>query len=207
MLAIADFANDQGEAWPSVSKLAEKSRLSERGVQYILSKLKSSRHLSIEVGGSGPKDSSLYRVRVKDLHPNLTKGENCDTLRVQSEAVKGANGDKKGCKSFAPDPSVPVQEIRHKDPPLDLSVEFPPGFPKSDKEAQASACTIGCPADFVSATWNHAAGRGGRDSKDVPIRSWRHHLQAAWQFQRGRDGAGKTPEKNQLQERIEVKSL
>ena len=33
LLALADFSNDEGLCWPSVSTLAHKSRLSRRSVQ------------------------------------------------------------------------------------------------------------------------------------------------------------------------------
>lgn len=39
MLALADFANDQGECWPSIPVLAEKARLTERQVRRVLDKL------------------------------------------------------------------------------------------------------------------------------------------------------------------------
>lgn len=100
MLCLADFANDDGESWPSVGRVAEKCRLSERAVQYILSKLRADGLIEVIKGGDGPRDTNRYLIRVQKLHP-LEK-------RVQTDAVKGANGDIKGCKSFAPDPSVPV---------------------------------------------------------------------------------------------------
>ena len=39
LLALADHANDVGECWPSISRIAEKSYVSERTVQRIISKL------------------------------------------------------------------------------------------------------------------------------------------------------------------------
>jgi Helix-turn-helix domain len=47
LLAIADFANDDGEAWPSVPTLAKKSRLSERQAQYALRRLVKSGELKL----------------------------------------------------------------------------------------------------------------------------------------------------------------
>ena len=39
LLALADFANDQGESWPSMPVLAHKARLSERQARKVLDKL------------------------------------------------------------------------------------------------------------------------------------------------------------------------
>jgi hypothetical protein len=66
-------------------------------------------------------------------------------------------------------------------------VELPPGFPADEKAAVAGAMGVGCPEVFVVASWNQAMGRGGRDSKDVPIRSWPKYLAACWTYQRSRE--------------------
>jgi DNA-binding transcriptional regulator YhcF (GntR family) len=54
MLAIADFANDAGEAWPSVSTLAKKSRLKERHTQYAIRRLEDLGELKIHKN-KGPR--------------------------------------------------------------------------------------------------------------------------------------------------------
>lgn len=62
LLAIADYAKDDGTgAWPSVAGLAEKTRLSERNIQYILRKLEASGELVIEKH-AGPRGCHLYHV-------------------------------------------------------------------------------------------------------------------------------------------------
>jgi hypothetical protein len=67
-----------------------------------------------------------------------------------------------------------------------LAVELPRGFPRDEDEAKAHAAFVGCPEAFAATTWALARGRGGRDSKDVPIRSWRHFLKSQWEFERVR---------------------
>lgn len=42
MLALADFANDEGECWPYIATLAAKARLTERQVQKLLPRLERS---------------------------------------------------------------------------------------------------------------------------------------------------------------------
>jgi helix-turn-helix protein len=54
LLALADWANDDGYCWPAISALASKARLSERAVQQILGRLTTtSRIRRIQGGGRG----------------------------------------------------------------------------------------------------------------------------------------------------------
>jgi len=93
LLAIADFADDDGRAYPSVTRLAEKARLSERAAQYSIRKLASMGLLTVEAQ-KGRAHTNLYRVAcgtdpgkgaksapVQNLHP--LKGAICDTEKVQ----------------------------------------------------------------------------------------------------------------------------
>jgi hypothetical protein len=61
MLAIADFANDQREAWPSVGTLAKRTRLGERSVQRLATELQAMGELEIVVGG-GRLGCNIYRI-------------------------------------------------------------------------------------------------------------------------------------------------
>lgn len=61
MLAIADFADDRGRAYPSVSTLAQKCRVKPRAANYTISDLKASGELEIKIG-QGPHGTNLYRI-------------------------------------------------------------------------------------------------------------------------------------------------
>lgn len=61
LLAIADFADDEGKAYPSVSTLAEKCRMQARGANKVLATLRASGELEI-CQNEGPKGTNLYRV-------------------------------------------------------------------------------------------------------------------------------------------------
>jgi hypothetical protein len=63
LLAIADFADDRGVAYPSVPTLARKARLSERQVQRVISELVDAEELAVEPG-QGRHGSHLYSVIV-----------------------------------------------------------------------------------------------------------------------------------------------
>ncbi len=90
MLAIGDFSDDEGMAFPSVKTLASKTKLSERGVQYLLKQLEKSGELSIE-HGAGPKRCSLFRVQIlqgANIAPVQTfQGEAHCTGGVQKRGV------------------------------------------------------------------------------------------------------------------------
>lgn len=61
LLALSDYANDEGECWPAVASIARKSRMSVRGVQQVFRRLESSGWLEIEAG-NGRKNCNLYRI-------------------------------------------------------------------------------------------------------------------------------------------------
>lgn len=83
LLALADYANDEGECWPSVDGVAAKTCLSGRGVQKILARLEEAGWLEIDRGG-GRKNCNLYRVKTPNLsvktlnpvHPEPRSGVN-----------------------------------------------------------------------------------------------------------------------------------
>ena len=70
MLAIADFSDDKGVAFPAVSTLAEKTRMKSRNANYLLSELQASGELVIKIG-AGRHGTNLYRIaldRLQGLH-------------------------------------------------------------------------------------------------------------------------------------------
>jgi hypothetical protein len=62
MLAIADFSDDDGRAYPSVQTLATKCRISStRHVNRILVVLRDSGELHVGIS-QGPRGTNLYRI-------------------------------------------------------------------------------------------------------------------------------------------------
>lgn len=100
LLAIADFTNQDGIAYPSVATLAKKIRMGERNTQYLLKKLVMSGELEIE-RNAGPRGCNVFRV--KALH-------SAGFAPVQSVAVGGATNRSNGVQSIAPEPSLNHQE-------------------------------------------------------------------------------------------------
>lgn len=62
LLCIADFANERGEAWPSVATIVENTGLVERTVQTSIKRLKASQNLEIKAG-AGRKNTNLYIIK------------------------------------------------------------------------------------------------------------------------------------------------
>lgn len=61
LLALADHANDSGVCFPSIESIAKKSRLSQRGAQETIQKLKRDGKLEVEIG-KGRNGTNVYRV-------------------------------------------------------------------------------------------------------------------------------------------------
>lgn len=68
LLAIADFADDDGNAYPAVGTLATKCRMKPRNANYILRALQESGELRLSVGG-GPRGTNRYRITLAPLQP------------------------------------------------------------------------------------------------------------------------------------------
>lgn len=83
-LAIADFADDEGRAYPAVSTLAAKARISERSAQYAVRELIELGELLVEPG-TGPRGTNTYCVQVQNLRGANSAG-------VQPGSQGGATG-------------------------------------------------------------------------------------------------------------------
>lgn len=70
LLALADFANDDGLAYPSIESLMAKARCSMRGVQTIIKRLRDSGWLEVIPGG-GRNHTNLYIIRVPKETPQV----------------------------------------------------------------------------------------------------------------------------------------
>ncbi len=61
LLAIADFADDDGIAWPSVATLAKKCRVKPRNASLLLAALRASGELEV-LPSAGPQGVNRYRI-------------------------------------------------------------------------------------------------------------------------------------------------
>lgn len=84
MLALADRADDDGRAWPSIDDLSERTRLSPRAVQKGIAALVEMGELEVEPGG-GRRVRNRYRIIPKPCTNDGVTGEEPRT----SDGVSG----------------------------------------------------------------------------------------------------------------------
>lgn len=89
LLALADYANEDGVCWPSMRALAAKARITERGAQRIIRRLVADKVIEVLDYGGGRGHTAKYRIKGD---PRITDSRitDCgDTKRVTVEARKG----------------------------------------------------------------------------------------------------------------------
>lgn len=80
LLALADFANDAGMSWPTVSTLAKRARMSERNARRVLRKLEELGYVSTEPQ-RGRNYQNLYVVNRDALKPDNLSGRTFATVK------------------------------------------------------------------------------------------------------------------------------
>jgi hypothetical protein len=112
LLAIADYANDHGVAWPSVRTLAKKTRMSKRNVQRWFIILQCSGELQIS-RNKGPHGSNLYKICVPIAQENVGVTHDTDDTSAAGTVTSASSTDDAGVtqtvneSSLQPSPVVP----------------------------------------------------------------------------------------------------
>ncbi len=155
LLAVADYAHDDGrDAWMKLSTLAAKSRMTERGVLQVLSRLKRDGEVEIEQNETGRTVTGGYRPRrfihvLCALDPEKFSGaepekisgaaaENPKSFQVKPEKISGKTRTGKHQEperrrfAYKEDPSGNCQEhkrrvcVGHRPHPLDEPAAMTP---------------------------------------------------------------------------------
>lgn len=140
MLALADYSNDRGEAYPSVKTLGKKARLGERQVQRVIQHLEQKGEITI-LKNAGPNGVNIYRINRGDKMTGVT-----------STTPGGDMGDAKGVTSTTPKPSGNRQEPSEAQSALPLAVEA--GKKRFIPPTQSEVKDY-----FIAAGWNGSADR------------------------------------------------
>ncbi len=101
-IVLANYANEQGKAWPSVETLARNTGLSKRQIQRILPQIEKAGLVKISTGG-GRKRTHRYQF--------MSVG-NSDNLSSFSQR-NGDNLSKKG-DTMSPDPLITKEKKNEK---------------------------------------------------------------------------------------------
>lgn len=115
LLAIADHANDDGEAFPGVERLAAKCCVTIRPAQNTIRALEADGWITVEVGG-GRKNTNFYRVNLAKLRESTPTplstapgGEGNPAVHDRNPAVSMQETP----LPTAPEPSVEPSGNRH----------------------------------------------------------------------------------------------
>lgn len=108
LLAIADFADDEGNAYPSVQTLAQKCRMKARNTTAILTAIRKSGELEVRPN-EGPKGTNRYRI-VLPSRPLQKRAGVQIHAGMQKRAAPPAETCRKPLQNPADEPSVNHQE-------------------------------------------------------------------------------------------------
>lgn len=119
LLALADWANDEGWCWPSVPAIADKARLTERQVYNVLAQLELD-GVIVRQGGGGRGRSTRYRVIVAALtrreNPEMVSGFPAEPKPANTEAgfsvSRTVNPEMKAGKTLKSDASLYGRTVR-----------------------------------------------------------------------------------------------
>jgi hypothetical protein len=155
LLAIADYADDRGESYPSIESLARKARMSERNVHYVLDKLVKDEHLALRVG-AGPRGTNLYRVVMRtpaaqgeglsiEEKTAVLRGENLAPHPEKIAPVEGENIAPPGGEKVAPESYVVISTTTS-NTSSESSVSTPPrarahGKPRTEASESSTSDT------------------------------------------------------------------
>lgn len=137
LLALADWANDEGVAWPSMERLAQKARIDRRSAQRIVRQLEKDGVLEVEHGGGRAKQHKyVLRMETATFCRPLCAKENSDISDIETATFdpQRATFDAETATYVSPDPlEEPLVE-----PPIEPSEARAPAKKKiaqlSDEE-------------------------------------------------------------------------
>lgn len=122
-LACADWANADGEFWPSYTEIADRARVTKRGAIGIMKALIEDGEIEqVEHGGHGPGSKNVYRFA-----PDYVQA--VEAIRRDWAESRSRKGERRAPKeAFKGEPDAPLRVNGvHPSPGLRVNVEAPKG--------------------------------------------------------------------------------
>ena len=117
LLAIADYANEEGSAYPGLESLARKTRQTKRNAIRIIEKIVEDEELEIDTKAS-KLGTNLYQIQVSTRKPK----KSLVTIRAGSGDILGKQGGDIPVPQLSPDPSLPI----NRNPSVEPGASPPP---------------------------------------------------------------------------------
>lgn len=172
LLALADFSNDAGEAYPSIKTIAKKSRLSERQVQRAIQEIVDSGELRKEENG-GVFGSNRYTISVSskgDAHVTQSK---CHPVTFTP-----SKGDAHVTRTVNNRQEVYTSRARFTPPSLD--------------DVKSYGQKIELDLEECELFWHHFESNGWKVSGKAPMKSWQSAM-ITWRKNVERGAFGRKP--------------
>jgi hypothetical protein len=136
LLALADFANDQGYCYPSICTLAVKSALSERNVQVILRDLERCGEV-VTVRGAGRGYVNTYWVLPPATKTRLTsEGKNAQNFHPFGRLEQRVKNPEEKAQSQAQKVQTDAGKVKPTSPRITMNHQEPSETTKAKLEAQ-----------------------------------------------------------------------
>jgi hypothetical protein len=123
-LALADFADDRGRAWPSTHTLMKKSKLSERQVQTSVNRLLVLKEINI-YPNAGPRGVNVYQILCFGDAPTPAQSAPPQDMRGADDAKQTDKTTQPKSVEIEPLTPLPPQDVRGADKTEKLSSSAP----------------------------------------------------------------------------------
>jgi hypothetical protein len=115
-LALADHADDEGECWPSIDRIATKARIGDRQTQRVIQRLEALGLIQVE-RAVGRRNTNCYRFTLDAIKgdtvtplPDTAKGVMGDAEKVSPGTQKVSLDATKGDIAKSPESSITIIE-------------------------------------------------------------------------------------------------
>lgn len=87
LLALADYANQDGLCWPGIERLAAKASCCEKSARNALARLGEARYLTVVRQGGHNRGTNMYRLFITDEQPEWTLPARAEDDRPEDVAL------------------------------------------------------------------------------------------------------------------------